>query len=570
MGVKTLCYERYKEAFLLCTDEHGSLFEARRVYDNEKVLVEAVTLSHVSIEVRQELIKEYTQLSSLQHSCLLSVQHIQYSAEEGHCLLIESEYFHGSLDASFRDAVEAKIPFDEDYIWEIMERIVSGLVYLYTNDSFSVKAHGRIWPSNILRTSSNKLVLGSPILPSHLTNQLLPSEYKRVGFGYLAPETTQNRSLGEQADIWMIGCLLYELCTLTSLPFDSGALTETPDLPSLRQLAAEGTFSNELLLCIKSCLHYLPELRPSASTLKDLCTRRSTFAPSSTATELMDTTESILSIAVQDLSATNQSSDNNSHISIQQSLLFKESKTKIAAARDALLFMAIRNNDLADVQAQKTTFLRSPSKYLQRAIDDCRPEIVYQFCMWNHAHNLGVSVSARKGIFSNSKTPLMASALEGNAPGVLKSLHFSGRYCYNYLTGGETALYYAILGRNPECVRLLLCELGIYNEKGHTASSLLRLSKGFQHDYANLLLAEQWIQPRESVEQYLLAEGNTEANEFDTLQNEMDAKLDALNKYINTKARPRRDASGCPFDTIGETIDKNLRACLKSLRESKQ
>lgn len=83
MGVKTLCSDRYKEAFLLHTDERGSLFEARRICDNEKVLVEAIALSYISAEERQELLKEYTQLLTLRHDCLLSVQDIYYDAGRG-------------------------------------------------------------------------------------------------------------------------------------------------------------------------------------------------------------------------------------------------------------------------------------------------------------------------------------------------------------------------------------------------------------------------------------------------------------------------------------------------------
>ncbi|KAE8303396.1 Kinase, NEK [Giardia duodenalis] len=576
MGVKTLCSDRYKEAFLLHTDERGSLFEARRICDNEKVLVEAIALSYISAEERQELLKEYTQLLTLRHDCLLSVQDIYYDAGEGHCLLIELEYFHGSMKALIHDAAGARIPFDEEYIWHLMERIVNSLTYLYTNESFSIKAHGQIWPSNILRTATNKFVLGEPILPAHFVSHLLPSEYKQAGFSYLAPETVQSKSLSECSDIWMVGCLMYELCTLTPPPFDSGTLTETPTLPSLQQLVDAGAFSHELILCIKSCLHYLPELRPSASVLRDLCARRSASALSNVCMDSAETTADvgILSIPAQDSFAANQSHyDGNADgtwMGAQQSMLLKESKVKLAMARDALLFMAIRNNDLPDVVAQKATFLRCPCKYFQRAIDDCRPEIVHQFCLWNYEHNLDIFVSARKGVSTNSKTPLMTAALEGNVAGVLESLHLSGRYCYNYLTGGETALYYAVLGCNPECVKLLLCELGIYNEKGCTASSLLQSSKGFQHDYASLLLPEQWIQPRELVEQYLLADDKTNANEFDSIHKELDSKLEALNRHLATKPQQKRNHVGCPFETIGETINRNLRDCLKSLREGRQ
>lgn len=563
MGVKTLRYDRYREAFLLHADEYRSLFEARRVYDNERVIVEAVTLSHASVEEREELIREYTQLLALQHDCILSVQNIHYDTREGHCLLIESEHVHGSLDASIRDAAGVGIPFDEEYIWDVLERIASGLVYLYTNDSFSTKAHGRVWPSDVLRTASGKLVLKDPLLPLHLTDRLLPPEYRKSEFCYLAPETVQSKSLSEFSDIWMVGCLLYELCTLHPPPISPGVLTETPDLPALQHLDATSAFSHELVLCIKSCLHYLPELRPSASMLKDLCARRSASTLSNEATGPMDLAVNILSTAAHSL-------DDDNQMKTRQSLLLKESKAKLTMARDALLFMAIRNNDLADVLTQKATFLRDPYKYFQRAIDDCRPEIIYQFCLWNYEHNLGITISARKGTSTNVKTPLMNAALAGNAAGVLENLHLSGKYCYDYLTGGETALYYAVLGHNPECVKLLLCELGIYNEKGHTASSLLQLSKGFQHDYANLLLPEQWIQPQESIAQYLLPEGNDAADDFDALQTEAEAKLDALSKHINTKVRRKKDSAGCPFEAIGEAIDKTLRDCLRNLREGLQ
>ena len=35
----------------------------------------------------------------------------------------------------------------------------------------------------------------------------------------MAPEQTNSKKYDERADVWAVGCLLYELATLRSLPF---------------------------------------------------------------------------------------------------------------------------------------------------------------------------------------------------------------------------------------------------------------------------------------------------------------------------------------------------------------
>ncbi|EFO63505.1 Protein 21.1 [Giardia lamblia P15] len=75
-----------------------------------------------------------------------------------------------------------------------------------------------------------------------------------------------------------------------------------------------------------------------------------------------------------------------------------------------------------------------------------------------------VSVQGRTGIPVLSPTDLMKSAAKGNTHGVLANLHKM-----NCIYEDKTALMIAATGGHHECVKLLLCELGIVGSNGLTA-----------------------------------------------------------------------------------------------------
>ena len=80
---------------------------------------------------------------------------------------------------------------------------------------------------------------------------------------YLAPEICQSRPYNKKADIWSIGCILYELCALKH-PFDAKSINaliikitrgEYEDINDM--------YSNDLRQLIASMLRINPEERPS-------------------------------------------------------------------------------------------------------------------------------------------------------------------------------------------------------------------------------------------------------------------------------------------------------------------
>lgn len=90
-----------------------------------------------------------------------------------------------------------------------------------------------------------------------------------------------------------------------------------------------------------------------------------------------------------------------------------------------------------------------------------------------------VSVQGRTGVHVLSQTALMKSATKGNAHGVLANLHQM-----NYIYEDKTALMIAAAGGYHECVKLLLCELGIVSTNGLTALD-------YACEYGNLKCIQQ-------------------------------------------------------------------------------
>jgi NIMA (never in mitosis gene a)-related kinase len=86
---------------------------------------------------------------------------------------------------------------------------------------------------------------------------------------YLSPEMCDNKPYGKKSDVWALGCILYELCTLTKafdlgnggisgiiLKIIRGTYTPLPDCYSEEMKALVGSMLQVRLqcLCLNACL----------------------------------------------------------------------------------------------------------------------------------------------------------------------------------------------------------------------------------------------------------------------------------------------------------------------------
>lgn len=131
----------------------------------------------------------------------------------------------GDLKRQLRKARERCTPFDETLIWRYFTQLVNGVAHMHARRII----HRDLKPANVFLTTAGVVKLGDLGL-----GRLLPSvdhleARSRVGTPlYMAPEVLRGDPHGGPADVWSLGCILYELAALRS-PFKEEGLS----LPTL-------------------------------------------------------------------------------------------------------------------------------------------------------------------------------------------------------------------------------------------------------------------------------------------------------------------------------------------------
>ena len=110
----------------------------------------------------------------------------------------------------------------ESVIWKFFIEMCLGLQYLHANRIL----HRDIKTINMFLAREDKIKIGDLGVAREL-NQTANMAHTVVGTPYyLSPELCEEKPYNNKSDIWSLGCILYELCTLNH-PFtamNQGAL----------------------------------------------------------------------------------------------------------------------------------------------------------------------------------------------------------------------------------------------------------------------------------------------------------------------------------------------------------
>ncbi|KAM6269909.1 serine/threonine-protein kinase Nek1 isoform 2-T3 [Porphyrio hochstetteri] len=174
--------------------------------NGQHYVIKEINISKMSNKEREESRREVAVLANMKHPNIVLYRE---SFEENGCLYIVMDYCEGG-DLFKKINAQKGILFSEDQILDWFVQICLALKHIHDRKIL----HRDIKSQNIFLTKDGTIQLGDFGIARVLNST---AELARTCIGtpyYLSPEICQNKPYNNKSDIWALGCVLYEMCTL--------------------------------------------------------------------------------------------------------------------------------------------------------------------------------------------------------------------------------------------------------------------------------------------------------------------------------------------------------------------
>ncbi|XP_063012289.1 serine/threonine-protein kinase Nek1 isoform X10 [Melospiza melodia melodia] len=184
----------------------GKAILVRAKENGQQYVIKEINISKMSNKEREESRREVAVLANMKHPNIVLYRE---SFEENGCLYIVMDYCEGG-DLFKKINAQKGILFSEDQILDWFVQICLALKHIHDRKIL----HRDIKSQNIFLTKDGTIQLGDFGIARVLNST---AELARTCIGtpyYLSPEICQNKPYNNKSDIWALGCVLYEMCTL--------------------------------------------------------------------------------------------------------------------------------------------------------------------------------------------------------------------------------------------------------------------------------------------------------------------------------------------------------------------
>ncbi|XP_075277823.1 serine/threonine-protein kinase Nek1 isoform X9 [Opisthocomus hoazin] len=198
--------DRYIKVRKIGEGSFGKAILVKAKENGQHYVIKEINISKMSNKEREESRREVAVLANMKHPNIVLYRE---SFEENGCLYIVMNYCEGG-DLFKKINAQKGILFSEDQILDWFVQICLALKHIHDRKIL----HRDIKSQNIFLTKDGTIQLGdfgiARILNStaELTRTCIGTPY------YLSPEICQNKPYNNKSDIWALGCVLYEMCTL--------------------------------------------------------------------------------------------------------------------------------------------------------------------------------------------------------------------------------------------------------------------------------------------------------------------------------------------------------------------
>ncbi|XP_034565573.1 serine/threonine-protein kinase Nek1 [Notolabrus celidotus] len=253
--------DKYEKVKKIGEGSFGRAVLVKSKEDGHQYVIKEIGISGMSSKERQESRKEVAVLANMSHPNIVQYKE---SFEEGGCLYIVMDYCEGG-DLFKKINSQKGVLFTEEQISNWFVQICLALKHVHDRKIL----HRDIKSQNIFLTKDGTVQLGDFGIARVLNSTV---ELARTCIGtpyYLSPEICENKPYNNKSDIWALGCVLYEMCTLKHA-FEAG------NMKNLVLKIIRGSYppvsvhySQELRSLLGQLFKRNPRERPSVSSILD-------------------------------------------------------------------------------------------------------------------------------------------------------------------------------------------------------------------------------------------------------------------------------------------------------------
>ncbi|CAG9325927.1 unnamed protein product [Blepharisma stoltei] len=240
----------------------GTVFKVRRIVDNNIYVMKIIKISQMDKRGQQESINEVRILASLDNPYI--VRYFDSFIEKNTLHIIMEFCDKGDLSNQIR--IQSGRLFAEAKIWKYFIQMCMGLEYIHSKKIL----HRDIKSMNVFLVKEDSVRIGD-LGVAKVLSSTAAFAHTTVGTPYyLSPELCEEKPYNVKSDVWALGCVLYEMCTLKH-PFDAnnqGALILKILRANYSPISSQ--YSPELRDLVTMCLHKDYKKRPSVSGILKL------------------------------------------------------------------------------------------------------------------------------------------------------------------------------------------------------------------------------------------------------------------------------------------------------------
>ncbi|KAJ7380843.1 hypothetical protein OS493_007233 [Desmophyllum pertusum] len=245
----------------------GRVFLATEKESSRHVAIKEIILDpNKKNRTKEAVLKEASILAHLKHPHVVLLQESFFDSSEEQLFIVQDFCDGGTLHDQIVHAREKNAPFTEEQIMQWFIQMTMALHHIHSKKVL----HRDLKSQNVFLTKKGVIKIGDFGIARMMENTFDMAQTCCGTPCYLSPELCQDMPYSSKADVWALGCLLFEMCALRYAFDASNFVSLFYKIVKVDHGEVPSQYSSSLGDLIQQLLAKSPDERPSAGTILNL------------------------------------------------------------------------------------------------------------------------------------------------------------------------------------------------------------------------------------------------------------------------------------------------------------